>query len=178
MIKLKYLFQEHSTQLFCCVVKSFIFAYMIPEFNDDGYLPAGIYQASWQEVVGRYGISEHRKRLLNGFRAAIEILAYVGCKTVYLDGSFVTNKLVPGDFDACWEIESVDVELLMEVEPVLLEFSNGRIAQKIKFKGELFPASVKAEDDPPFRTFLEFFQTDKNTGNSKGIIAIDLNTLP
>ena len=151
---------------------------MIPEFDDEGYLPPGIHQASWQEVVDRYGTSEHRNHLLEGFRAAIKILAYVGCKTVYLDGSFVTDKSVPGDFDACWDIEDVDIELLIEVEPVLLEFSNGRMAQKVKFKGELFPASVQAEDSPPFRTFLEFFQIDKNTGNSKGIIAIDLNTLP
>jgi hypothetical protein len=28
------------------------------------------------------------------------------------------------------------------------------------------------------RTFLEFFQTDKNSGDPKGIIALDLRRLP
>ena len=79
-----------------------------------------------------------------------------------------TRKL-PGDFDACWEAGSVDPGLL---DPVLLDFSDRRAAQKAKFGGELFPAQLAAE--PGGTTFLEFFQLDRLTQQSKGIIAIDL----
>ena len=39
------------------------------------------------------------------------------CQTGYLDGSFVSSKLEPGDFDACWDEKGVDLDKL---DPVLL----------------------------------------------------------
>ena len=109
---------------------------------------------------------------MTGFRAAIENLKDAGCRTVYLNGSFVTNKTHPNDYDACWEEAGVDPTAL---DPVLLTFDLGRTAQKAKYLGELFPASVIADADS--LSFLEFFQTDKETASPKGIIAIDLGGL-
>jgi len=88
---------------------------------------------------------------------------------VYIDGSFVTAKEVPGDFDGCWEPHGVDPDLL---DPVLLDFRHPRRAQKEKFRGEFFIADGGA--DLAGTHFLEFFQIDKATGDPKGIIAIDL----
>ena len=109
---------------------------------------------------------------MEGFRAAIENLKAAECRTVYLDGSFVTNKTHPNDYDACWEKAGVDPTSL---DPVLLTFDVGRATQKAKYLGELFPASIIA--DAEGLAFLEFFQTDKETGRPKGIIAIDLGGL-
>ena len=92
-----------------------------------------------------------------------------GCRTAYLNGSFVTSKESPNDYDACWEEAGVDPTVL---DPVLLTFDPGRAMQKAKYMGELFPASVVADADG--LSFFEFFQSDKDTGNPKGIIAIDL----
>ena len=107
-----------------------------------------------------------------GLRAALENLKAAGCRTVYLDGSFVTSKEIPNDYDACWDEDGVDPEAL---DPILLTFDPGRTTQKAKYMGELFPASIIA--DPQGLSFLEFFQTDKDTGQAKGIIAIDLGGL-
>lgn len=107
-----------------------------------------------------------------GLRAALENLKAAGCQTVYLDGSFVTSKEIPNDYDACWDENGVDPEAL---DPVLLTFDSGRATQKAKYMGELFPASVIA--DSRGLSFFEFFQTDKDTGQTKGIIAIDLGGL-
>lgn len=104
-----------------------------------------------------------------GLKEALQALAAAGCRTLYIDGSFVTAKELPGDFDGCWDSEGVDGDLL---EPVLLDFSNRRAAQKAKYGGELFPSVALA--DPAGNTFLDFFQIDKATGDAKGIIAIDL----
>ena len=145
---------------------------MIPEFDKEGLLPAGIHWASWGEFTQRYGGNAWRKLLLSGLRAAIVSLRDAGCKIVYVDGSFVTDKEIPGDFDACWEETGVDPAIL---DPVLLTFANGRAEQKAKYLGELFPASSDAVGDG--FTFWDFFQTDRDTGRRKGIIAIDLGEL-
>jgi hypothetical protein len=104
-------------------------------------------------------------------RAALDSLKAAGCQTAYVDGSFVTGKEVPRDFDACWDTAGVDATAL---DPVLLIFSSQRAAQKAKFGGELFPASIAA--DPQGQTFLEFFQIDKDSGRAKGIIGLDLRS--
>ena len=70
----------------------------------------------------------------------------------------------------------VDFNLLDGLDPVLLDWSNRRAAQKAKFGGELFIAESVA--DPWGTTYLEFFQHDRATGEPKGILAIDLRSLP
>ena len=107
-----------------------------------------------------------------GLRAALENLKDAGCSTVYIDGSFVMNKEMPNDYDGCWEEGGVNPEVL---DPVLLTFTSGRAMQKAKYLGELFPASIGADQDG--LSFLQFFQTDRETGRSKGIVAEDLGGL-
>lgn len=151
---------------------------MIPLFDDRGLLPAGVHEATWGEFGARFGTTPHRRRLLAGLEAALESLAKVGCRAAYIDGSFVSAKEVPGDFDACWDTEGVDFDRLQREEPVLLTFDNRRAAQKSKYGGELFPAQVQAEARPRYRIFLDFFQTDKDTGSRKGIVLINLDAWP
>lgn len=141
---------------------------MIPQFNDQGNLPLGIHWASWEEIGQRFGFSDKRRFLLEGLRDALVALQKAGCETVYLNGSFVTSKENPADYDGCWDIDSVSLELL---DPVLINFSNKQAEQKKKYGGELFP---NLPDDTP--VFLDLFQTDKSSGEGKGIIAIDLRT--
>ncbi|MDP6420041.1 MAG: hypothetical protein QF672_01755 [SAR202 cluster bacterium] len=145
---------------------------MIPPFQNDGNLPPGIHWATWDEIVASFGATAWRQALLNGLKAALEEFRRSGCHTFYIDGSFVTEKDDPGDFDACWENAGVDPTVL---DPVLLTFDRGRATQKAKYRGEMFPAS--AEAIPGGRTFFEFFQIDKDTGDPKGIIALDLGGL-
>ena len=109
---------------------------------------------------------------MSGLRVAILQLRDAGCKMVYVDGSFVTEKETPGDFDACWEMGGIDPIML---DPIFLTFENGRAEQKARFLGELFPASFDAVGDG--FSFLDFFQTDRDSGMPKGIIAIDLGEL-
>jgi hypothetical protein len=142
---------------------------MLPEFNRDGRLPAGIHWATWQEIQSRFGFSSRRQQLLGGLRLALAALNRAGCSRVYIDGSFVTVKREPGDYDACWDIDGVNVEAL---DSVFLDFSRGRSAQKRKYFGELFPAQMP--EGASGRAFLEFFQTDKETGRSKGIVGLNL----
>jgi hypothetical protein len=146
---------------------------MIPDFTADGNLPPGIHWATWSEIEVRFGMTAHRRRLLAGLHRAASSLRDAGCRAIYLDGSFVTDKEVPNDFDGCWDAHGVDGSLL---DPILLEFSGDRAAQKAKYLGELFMAQMVEGDSQSY--FLEFFQEDWHTGNRKGIVGIDLATLP
>src|SRR6266542_1087027 len=74
-----------GTQRYCCVV-------VLPEFADDGNLPAGIHWVTWDELTKRFGTTEYRRRLLSGLKRALESLKGAGCETAYVDGSFVTSK--------------------------------------------------------------------------------------
>ena len=143
-------------------------------FDSDGNLPAGVHELTWDEVVQRFGWNERRRYLLGGLRRALDALKDAGCSRAYIDGSFVTAKEEPGDFDGCWETNNVD---WTKLDPVLLDCRFPRVAQKIKYYGEMFPASAPA-DRSGMRTFLAFFQTDKNSGGAKGIVAIDIRRLP
>lgn len=142
---------------------------MIPEWSTNGDLPPGLHSATWTEIEERLAFNSRRGRLLAGFREACELLRKAGCRVVYLDGSFVSTKEHPGDFDACWDIQNVDENAL---DPVFWDFSQGRAAQKRRFLGEFFPAQLPA--GATGRAFVEFFQVNKLTGEAKGIVEIRL----
>jgi hypothetical protein len=146
---------------------------VIPEFDPlTGNLPAGEHWATWQELRDRYGHTPWRRRLLDGLLNALQLLRVAGCERVWIDGSFITAKEEPGDFDACWDAEGVDFD---RVDERLLTFDRGRATQKTAFLGELFISDAKA--DPQGTLFRDFFQTGRD-GDAKGIIAINLKGLP
>jgi hypothetical protein len=138
-------------------------------FNEAGRLPPGIHWVAWRDLASSLGFTPRRVHLLSGLKEAIRLLKRAGCRTIYVDGSFVTKKPQPMDFDACWAIDGVDPDRL---DSVFLDFSDARAAQKARFGGEFFPADLS--EGMTGKTFLEFFQTDKETGAPKGIVALDL----
>jgi hypothetical protein len=146
---------------------------MIPEFEPGGNLPPGVHECTWDEFVARFGTNTHRLRLIGGLKRALDALKRAGCLRVYVDGSFVTEKELPNDYDACWDTQGVAAPLL---DLVFLIFDAGRQAQKTKYHGEFFPAHLT--EGGSGRRFLDFFQTDRSTGDRKGIVVINLGGLP
>jgi hypothetical protein len=146
---------------------------MIPEFDPGGNLPPGVHASTWVLFVTRFGITDHRRRLISGLKRALDSLKQAGCRRAYVDGSFVTDKERPGDYDACWDPVGVNAALL---DPILLRFENQRLLQKIVFFGELFPSHWPAT--AAGQRFIDFFQTDKHTGSQKGIVLLNVQELP
>lgn len=58
------------------------------------------------------------------------------------------------------------------LHPVLPRFDAGREAQKARYLGEVFPIPLEASVEEV--SFLEFFQTDREIGGSKAMVAVDL----
>jgi hypothetical protein len=147
---------------------------MIPDFEPDGTLPVGMHWAQWIEVKERFGFNAHRRGLLHGLKQAIDVLQIAGCHTIYLDGSFVTAKPLPNDFDVCWDWAGVNADML---DAELLDESPGwRERQKARYGGEFFP--VHSQSVNKRGSMVSFFRTNKETGTKKGIIALDLRALP
>lgn len=145
---------------------------MLPDLEDMSgamwpLLPAGIHTATLAQVAHKFASNAHRKKLFRGLIKGLRMLKSAGCKRVFLDGSFATGKPLPNDYDACWDMTGIDYKKL---DPVILDFNDKRKAQKIKYLGEYFPMNWPA--DHAGRVFLEFFQTEKDTGKPKGIIEI------
>lgn len=148
---------------------------MIPDFIDIGspwkVLPPGVHNATMSEVEIRFAISDHRKHLFSGLQKGVSALYKAGCRIILLDGSFITEKPIPKDYDACWDSVGID---LTKLDPVLLDFSNMRKKQKDCYYGEFFPANNLADGK---HFFYDFFRVDKYTGKQKGIIGIQLSTI-
>lgn len=143
----------------------------IPSFDENGNLPPGVHWATWDEFKQRFGVTLRRSRMIEGLKQAMEALKASGCRRIYVNGSFVTDKLNPGDFDACWDSETVDFRLLRMLAPTLLDMNDKRRGQKAQYGGEFFQSDWIV--DEAGKTALDLFQTDKQQ-QRKGIIAIDL----
>lgn len=130
-------------------------------------LPPGIHDSTLLEVYNKYVNTPERLRLFRGLERGLENLFQSGCTQVFLDGSYVTSKPIPNDYEICWDMAFVDPTLL---DPVFFDFDNGRYNQKQKYFGEYFPAAlIEGISGKPF---LDFFQTDKDTGKQKGIVRL------
>lgn len=108
---------------------------MIPDFDDVGNLPPGIHDATMAEVELRFANNPKRRGLFVSLVAWVEHMRVAGCLTVYINGSFVTEKVEPGDFDACWDATGVD---LTKIDQILLGLTDGaQAACKAKFGGDI-----------------------------------------
>jgi hypothetical protein len=145
---------------------------MIPVFNEDGNLPAGLHLATLAEIEARFTDNLKRKRHFEYLKLLIDDLKAIGCKTIYIDGSFITNKVLPKDMDICWESTGVDLINTKIIMPILWDFSNARYEQQKKYHADIFPANCIEGASSLY--FLDFFQFDKNTGKAKGIIKLEI----
>ena len=138
--------------------------------SSTGYLPPGAHTVTWGQLVDLCGGNSHRLSLLVGLKNALLNLKSAGCKVVLIDGSFVSDKQLPNDYDGAWDTSGVDPNL---IDVILLTFDAGRKTMKAKYGGELFPSSGLAE---PGQTYWEFFQTDRD-GNPKGVLLVELGSM-
>jgi hypothetical protein len=73
---------------------------MIPNFNDEGYLPLGIHRATLEEIAARFGQeSEVRQVQMESLRWLVDLAWRTGVQRIVVNGSFVTDKLEPNDVD-------------------------------------------------------------------------------
>lgn len=139
----------------------------IPALQINGELPPGEYYASLDEVEAVYGCStDRRKLLMQGLREAASNFELSGVRTLWIDGSFITDKEEPNDIDGCWEY--MPVVDMKKLDPVFL---GSRKVMKNKYGLDFFIANIiEARSGLPFP---KFFQVNRG-GDPKGIIVVTL----
>jgi hypothetical protein len=147
----------------------------VPPYDARGLLPPGIHEASWDDVVTRFGSSPPRVALLANLRRALDVLTAIGYQRVWLDGSFVTGieareERPPGDVDVCWDLAGVDVERLTAIAPELHPLRGDPAICRRHFGGDYF-----AVVEPIALGQVEMFQYDRD-GERKGIILLVLES--
>lgn len=129
-------------------------------------MPPGIYGATMSEIEARFTQNERRRALFAGLRRVICILAGCGCPEVFLDGSFITHKAEPDDYDLCYEPAG------MHATESLHEFLSSRGSRKADYFGDIFPRMP----EPPYSVdyVVEWQKDGRQDDAVKGILRISL----
>ncbi len=73
---------------------------MIPDFEEQGYLPPGVHGATVEEITERFGReSELRRVEMESLRWLIDLARRAGVLRIIVDGSFVADVYEPNDVD-------------------------------------------------------------------------------
>ena len=142
---------------------------MIPELNENGLLPPGIHECTIIEVQTKFAYNNRRREIFSGLLLLIKDLKTIFSTAVYLDGSFVTSKVLPNDIDVCWD-EGTGTKYQYEFVQMPILFN--RDQAKLKYKADVFPANFMESGSQIL--FIDFFQEDKTTGERKGILKINI----
>ena len=145
---------------------------MIPKLRQNGTLPPGQHPASWAEVVAAFGTTPWRSNLIPGLEKLCRHLRAAGAAHVWLDGSFTTKDPLPVDYDVCYPAKQTDASKL----DICIKMVN-RTEMKDTYFGEAYADDLPCAI-PGAKTVLDLFQLIKGTTKPKGIVLLDLGTLP
>lgn len=145
---------------------------MIPDFDPaTGYLPQGEHAANWSDVIARFAWNTHRQHLVSGLCRLARALRDERCRLFLLDGSFVTRKEFPGDFDACCDYTGMSAIALKR-----LRLMTTKEIMKAEYFGEVYAYARPVPSDDRY-TFREFFSRDGDDV-PKGLVRLNLASVP
>lgn len=131
---------------------------MIPDFDDDGYLPAGIHPATMEEIAARFGQEPELRRVqMESLRWLVDLATRVGVQRLVVNGSFVTDK---------WEPNDVDCVLLRGPA-----FPQDDAADAELWAGLPFIQMAVVEPEE-FKLYVEQIYATDRYGHSKGMVEV------
>jgi hypothetical protein len=144
---------------------------MLPQFNEHGLLPIGIYRATLAEFEERFVKSvwtAQRHRVFQQLRELVKEAAASGIvKRVLIGGSLVTTKPQPNDFDCLVVLDrSVTGR---ELRPFEYRLASRRAARRA-FKGDAIPVIAASAS---YRSMVRYFQHTRE-GRRAGLVEIEL----
>lgn len=99
---------------------------MVPDLNEEGFLPPGIHMATTFDVTNRFGVgSDQRRSCCEAFQSLVRNCRQAGIRRLLVGGSFVTNHPEPGDVDCIlvggqtFRRDSEAAQALAEMNPYL-----------------------------------------------------------
>ena len=140
---------------------------MIPQFDEQGVLPPGIYDTSLEEITLKLGGTQQREKLISGLDAYLRIWDESGFLSLaIIDGSFVTGKTDPCDIDI---ILAPKPEALFsyEYKTLMIWYAYDRFSSKNEFGCDVFIAANQVQLDG----WIDYFSRDE-FGTLKGMLRI------
>jgi hypothetical protein len=143
----------------------------IPPFRDDGWLPEGHHEATWDEIVVRFGgeaISQRARLtaklldLRNGLRA------HGVTGTLLLNGSYVSAKPEPADFDVLF-IGPVEIQAMKDQDPGLASLLDAEQAERVCGYSLFYIPN----NSPVLETLITLWDLSKE-GVAKGSVQVSL----
>ncbi len=147
----------------------------LPDFREDGWLPEGHHQTTWEEIATVFGgeANSVRARVLGNLIEWRDLLRTKGINGyLILDGSFISQKPNPGDFDTIFVgNESIEAILAHDVEAAMLV---NYVYCKQHGWGDIFYFSEAATRKFPQMCRTDGFDYDKVTRIPKGVVEVEL----
>src|SRR5438132_11224065 len=145
----------------------------LPEFREDGWLPEGHYLTTWAEIEERFGgeAGSQRRSVLDNLLRWRDRLRDRGITgRLILDGSFVSAKSDPGDFDTLLIADEAAEQILAVDEDArqLIDYSYC----KANHWGDVFFFSAAAVQRFPSLCRTDIFDLDKATWTPKGVVEV------
>lgn len=141
---------------------------MTTKFDANGNLPKDIILRP-NEFEKQFGYNRERKKLIQNLFEIARKFAEFGCEVMHVNGSFVTNKKMPGDIDVAFDITEIDYVQAKQKYPELFTI-DGQKTLKTTHKLDVFTFGSYNDD------ILHIFGKDRQ-GNKKGIVKIYLKDL-
>jgi hypothetical protein len=145
---------------------------MLPEFDQQGFLPEGVWTCGLVEFVKTFAVfrrSDRRLILFEKLESLLkETLATGWVQEIIIDGSFVTKKDEPGDIDLL-------LGLSPEFDDAEVSYWTGKILDgTFLSKKYRFDVKVRKFGSPAYYEWLDFFQEVKDSDERKGVVRLTL----
>lgn len=147
---------------------------MIPAFNENGWLPEGVYDCSLDDAAARFGtfqVSDRRPRLWAKFAEFVADAKTCGLiESLLLDGSYVTAIPEPNDIDIVIVVPA-SCNLAAELRPAQYNMiSQRRVRTRFGFD-----IVVVRQGSDNLALAVQFFQQVKQRPSErKGLLRITL----
>jgi hypothetical protein len=145
---------------------------VLPDFNSEGDLSAGVHRVGWEEFVSRFGQSTLRRVwLLERFEVLLQLATATGkLRRIFVWGSFVTAKPNPKDLDILLLMDA-DFEV-DAISPHAQEVFDATRA-KLRFHSDVFWARISIGEDI-LALWLDTYQTTRSF-RKRGIVELELS---
>jgi hypothetical protein len=136
-----------------------------PPLNKHGTLQHD-HHCDWGDFVKIWGNNSHRKKLIQKATPALQMLKKAGVKTVYIAGSFASNKPNPKDIDGVFETGDDFDESELPDNFLVFLYQRG-----LDFYADTTPTEFNGAPH------IEFFRIGRND-EKPGLIVLSLSGIP
>ena len=147
----------------------------LPDFREDGWLPEGHHAATWEEIAARFGGTPGSRRAevlasLLAWRDAARASGLGGL--MVLNGSFISTKEAPGDFDLFFLYDEAS-EARIAAEGQARDLTQYQACREAGYLGDVFALPASLARVSPLLGGADMFDTDRN-GRAKGVVEVTL----